>query len=124
MSTDLASRHCVRYEKGTPPLTRGAAEQLREQTPNWKFEDGGKAVQRQFTLKDFKEAIAFVHAVANVAEAEDHHPDILISYRKVTFTLSTHVIGGLSENDFILAAKIDRLYQERYASPSPSPAGA
>lgn len=124
MSTDLASRHCVRYERGTPPLARGAAERLREQTPEWLFKEDGKAIRRQFKLKDFKEAIAFVNAVADVAEAEDHHPDIAISYREVTFTLSTHAIGGLSENDFILAAKIDKLHRERYADVSPSPAGA
>ncbi|HEV8340432.1 MAG TPA: 4a-hydroxytetrahydrobiopterin dehydratase [bacterium] len=124
MDKDLASRHCVPCEGGTPPLGREAAERLRLQTPDWVFEEDGKAVRRQFKLKDFKDAIAFVNAVAEVAEAEDHHPDIFIRYKQVTFTLSTHAIGGLSENDFILAAKIDRLYQERYAGASPAPASA
>jgi len=124
MSTDLASRHCIRIERGTPPLTREVAERLRQQTPDWVFEEDGKAVRRQFKLKDFKEAIAFVNAVAEVADAEDHHPDIFIRYRQVTFTLSTHAIGGLSENDFILAAKIDNLHRERFASASATPAGA
>jgi 4a-hydroxytetrahydrobiopterin dehydratase len=100
------------------------AERLRQQTPDWVFEEDGKAVRRQFKLKDFKEAIAFVNAVAEVADAEDHHPDIFISYRQVTFTLSTHAIGGLSENDFILAAKIDKLHGERYAGAPTTPAGA
>ncbi|MBI3976053.1 MAG: 4a-hydroxytetrahydrobiopterin dehydratase [Armatimonadetes bacterium] len=112
---NLASRHCIPCEGGTPPLPREEAERLRSAVPDWALDDDGKAIRRQFKLKDFKEAIAFVNAVADVAEAEDHHPDILIRYRQVTFTLSTHAIGGLSENDFILAAKIDQLHQERFA---------
>lgn len=112
--TDLATRHAVE-RKGTPPLTREEAEHLRRETPDWALEENGKAIHRLFTLKDFKEAITFVQAVADVAESEDHHPDIFNSYKKVRLTLSTHSIGGLSENDFILAAKIDRLYRERFA---------
>ncbi|MGH2452783.1 MAG: 4a-hydroxytetrahydrobiopterin dehydratase [bacterium] len=114
---DLASRHCVRYEKGTPPLPREEAERLRDAVPEWAFDETAPAIRRQFTLKDFRDAMAFVNAVADVAEAEDHHPDMLISYRRVTLTLSTHAIGGLSENDFILAAKIDRVHGERFARP-------
>ncbi len=113
--SDLASRHCVPCEGGTPPLPPEEAERLRRHMPDWTFEEEGKAIRRQFRLKDFKEAMAFVNAVANVAEAEDHHPDIFIRYRQVTLTLSTHAIGGLSENDFILAAKIDHVHQERFA---------
>lgn len=112
--TDLATRHAVE-RKGTPPLTREEAERLRRETPDWALEENGQAIQRRFTLKDFKEAVAFIQAVAEVAEDQDHHPDIFNRYKHVTLTFSTHSVGGLSENDFILAAKIDRLHRERFA---------
>ena len=66
-------------------------------------------IERQFRFKDFREAIAFVNKVADLAESEGHHPDIFISWNKVRLTLTTHKIGGLSRNDFVLAAKIDEL---------------
>lgn len=113
--TDLVTRHAVE-RKGTPPLAREEAERLRRETPDWALGEDGKTIQRQFTLKDFKEAVAFIQAVAEVADAEDHHPDIFNRYKKVTLTFSTHSVGGLSENDFILAAKTDRLHRERFAT--------
>ena len=80
------------------------AELLRD-LPNWLLKD--KAIEREFKFRDFKEAMGFVNTVAALAEAEDHHPDICISYNKVRLTLSTHKVGGLSCKDFILGAKIN-----------------
>jgi 4a-hydroxytetrahydrobiopterin dehydratase len=73
--------------------------------PGWSRQ--GDAIARQYTFKDFVEAMQFVHRVADLAEAADHHPDILIRYRRVTLTLSTHSAGGLTEKDFRLAGQID-----------------
>lgn len=113
MTTPLADRRCIPCEGGTPPLERAAAEHLRSAVPDWEFDEAGQAIRRTFRFKDFREAMAFVNAVADLAEEQDHHPNIAIRYSRVTFTLSTHAIGGLSENDFILAAKIDRLHAQR-----------
>jgi 4a-hydroxytetrahydrobiopterin dehydratase len=77
------------------------------QIPEWTLTD--KSLERDFTFKDFRQAIAFVNRIADVAESENHHPDITIAYNKVHLTLSTHNIGGLSRNDFIVAAKIDKV---------------
>ena len=93
--------------KGTPPLNRKEAEDLARQVPSWKLVDG--RLQEEFQFKDFSETMQFVNRVAQVAQEEDHHPDIEISYNTVHLTLSTHSIGGLSRNDFIVAAKIERL---------------
>jgi 4a-hydroxytetrahydrobiopterin dehydratase len=93
--------------KGTPPLNRKEAEELARQVPSWKLVDS--RLEEDFSFKDFGETMQFVNRVAQVAQEEDHHPDIEISYNKVHLTLSTHNIGGLSRNDFIVAAKIERL---------------
>ncbi len=108
---DLASRRCLPCERGVAPFTRAQAEALLPQVPNWVLNAEGKGLQRSFMCKDFKDAISFVQTVAELAEAEGHHPDIAIHYRKVTLTLTTHAIKGLSENDFILAAKISKIHQ-------------
>ncbi len=112
---DLLSKRCVSHKPGTPPLPRAEAERLHGAVPQWVRDDEAHSIQRTFKFKDFREAMAFVNAVADLAEEENHHPDITISYSRVTFLLSTHSIGGLSENDFILAAKIDRLHGQRTA---------
>ena len=75
--------------------------------PGWERKD--KAIQKRFTFGDFKEAIAFVNQVAELAESADHHPDILINYKRVTLTLSTHSAGGLTEKDFDLASQIEKI---------------
>lgn len=107
--SELAARHCVACEKGTPPLSEEEARVYLPEVPGWEMREG-KSLRRRFRFKDFVEAMAFVNRVAAVAEEEGHHPDIFISYNRVRIDLSTHAIDGLSENDFILAAKIDRLY--------------
>ena len=107
---DLLNKKCVPCEGGVKPLS-GASLQalLKEVGPAWQLLEE-KAIERDFKFKNFREAMDFVNAVAKLAEIEGHHPDIdLHGWNKVRITLSTHAIGGLSENDFIVAKKIDFL---------------
>lgn len=93
-----------------PPLNPEAAEEMLKQLdPAWMLIDGGRMLANTYTFKDFVETINFVNKIAAVAEEEGHHPDLTISYNNLGVELMTHAIGGLSENDFILAAKIDEL---------------
>ncbi len=92
-----------------PPLTRRAVARYLAQVLGWQAERGFKRIVRTFKFKNFVLAIRFVNRVAKLAEAEGHHPDFSISYSRVRIELWTHAVGGLSENDFILAAKINRL---------------
>jgi len=95
----------------TMKLSRAEAEQNLKALPGWTLE--GDAIKKQFTFKDFLEAIAFVNRLAPLAEAADHHPDILINYKRVTLTYSTHSEGGLTDKDFAGAATADRLAAAR-----------
>lgn len=111
---DLSKKHCVPCEGGDPPLPDTKEDELKNGIPNWILlrNDGQTVVhklRRQFTFKDFLSAITFVNKIATLAEAEGHHPDIYIFYNKVQLELFTHAVGGLSENDFIMASKIDKL---------------
>ena len=91
------------------PMTPKAAELMMPQVPNWELAVGGGELVRDFKFKDFKTAVLFVNQVAVLAEAEGHHPDMLIhGWNKVRLQLATHAIKGLSGNDFIMAAKINR----------------
>ncbi len=109
MST-LAGKRCIPCESGTPPAPKDNVEHwLKEVNPDWRLIDDGKKIERQYSFADFLTAMAFVNDVARVAEAEGHHPDIYIFYSEVKLTLWTHAARGLTENDFILAAKIDAL---------------
>jgi 4a-hydroxytetrahydrobiopterin dehydratase len=104
----LAEKKCVPCEGGTPPLTEEKARApLAELKEGWELQQG--ELVRQFKFRDFREAMAFVNKVAEIAEAEHHHPDIAISYNRVRLTLFTHAIKGLSDNDFIVAAKVAQL---------------
>ena len=110
---DLTHRTCRPCQKGTSPLSLSEAKEYLHQVPDWRLADNGKSVSREFLMKDFVSAVRFMDQVAEVAEAQDHHPDLHVtSYRKLRIELATHSIGGLSENDFILAAKIDQLPKE------------
>ncbi|MFA6042413.1 MAG: 4a-hydroxytetrahydrobiopterin dehydratase [Patescibacteria group bacterium] len=115
MENTLTTKKCVPCEGGVPTLTDVEVQKLLPQVPEWKVvlstEDGQHVatLQREVKFKDFREAMAFLRKVEEVAEAEGHHPDFSVHYNKVHFTLWTHAIGGLHENDFILAAKIDKI---------------
>jgi len=105
----LTEKKCVPCEGGTPPLQKSQIQEyLGQLRGEWEVEDHEK-IKRKFELKNFREAIEFVNNIAEIAEQEDHHPDIFINYKRVTIELTTHAIGGLSENDFIVAAKIEEL---------------
>jgi len=107
--TDLARKKCVPCEDKTGKLGTNQSVELLEELDHWKIIDD-KAIEKTLQFKDFASALSFVNKVGEIAEKENHHPDIAIfNWNKVKFTLSTHAIDGLSENDFILAAKIDEL---------------
>ena len=107
---DLATKHCVPCEGEDPPLTNTEEEKFKKEVPDWELLRNGKhKVKRQFKFKNFRESLAFVNKVSEIAESEGHHPDIYIFYNKVNLELFTHAVGGLSENDFIMAAKIDKI---------------
>jgi len=103
----LADENCRPVMAGESTLSNQIVKELAVQIPGWTIRD--KSIEREFQFKDFKGSIAFVNKVADLAERQNHHPDICIYYSKVKLVLSTHKIGGLSRNDFILAAKIDLL---------------
>jgi 4a-hydroxytetrahydrobiopterin dehydratase len=104
---DLRTKRCVPCEGGVPPLTEEEQRALLPQVPGWKVIDG--KLVKSFVFDTFPAAIDFVRRMADLAEEEGHHPDFCVHYRKVEVSLWTHAIGGLSENDFVLAAKIDPL---------------
>ena len=107
---DLTKRHCVPCEGGTPPLSNEKEDEMIRQANGWiLLRDGTHKIRRQFKFKDFKSAMKFVNKVAELAESEGHHPDIKIVYNKVNLNLFTHAVGGLSDNDFIMAAKINQV---------------
>ncbi len=108
---DLTQKKCVPCEGGTPPMRPEEAMRLQQQVKDWHLLtlNGIATIEKKFKFKDFAEAMKFVNKVAAIAEEEGHHPDIKISWNKVTLQLTTHAIKGLSENDFIMAAKIDTL---------------
>ena len=109
MIPPLAQRTCKPCEGGAEPLPESAARALLRDVSGWELVDG-RAIRKTVTCANFLDAVALIQRIAPVAEAEDHHPDLhLTRYKRVTIELSTHAVGGLSENDFILAAKIDAL---------------
>jgi len=108
----LTEQTCRPIKAGEPPLVRKEAEDLMQQIPTWSF--GEKEIGKEFKFKDFREAMEFVNRVAAIANEQDHHPDISISYNRVKLVLSTHKIGGLSLNDFIVAARIDLLSDQEH----------
>jgi 4a-hydroxytetrahydrobiopterin dehydratase len=107
---ELTGKHCQPCEGGVSPLTAEQVRSLLMAVPAWKLVSQGRALRREWRVKDFATALDFFQRIGEIAESEDHHPDLhLTGYRNVAIELSTHALGGLSENDFILAAKIDGL---------------
>lgn len=106
----LVQQSCKTLEKGTPPLPASdIAELLKQLHEDWKVQQSPPEIIRTFKFKNYYQTMAFVNALAWIAHQEDHHPDIEVSYNRCVVHFSTHSIGGISENDFICAAKIDAL---------------
>lgn len=105
----LANKKCVSCGPEEVALSQEEIQSLLAQVPGWELDPDGKAIERRFTFKNFKQALALVGNVAAIAEAEGHHPDIALGWGYAGFRLWTHSIGGLHENDFIMASKINAL---------------
>lgn len=105
----LLEKKCVPCEGGVLPLSIQKAQELMKEIDGWTLSSDAKEVKKEWKFKNFAEALAFANKVGAIAEAENHHPEIEIAWGKVEVELSTHSIGGLSENDFIVAAKIDAI---------------
>jgi 4a-hydroxytetrahydrobiopterin dehydratase len=109
MIQTLAEKTCTPCRGGIPPLTRDEAQHLQAQTPDWRLADDAHRIERTFRFPDFRDALAFVQKVGELADSEGHHPDISFGWGYATVSLSTKKIKGLHENDFIMATKIDRV---------------
>ena len=111
MATPLAERHCVACKPGTSPLPRQEIDRLLSEVPNWAVEeaDGHLRLARRVKFKGFMPGVELVDRIAPIAEAEGHHPDLQLSYGSLTIWLTTHAAGGLTDNDFILAARLDEV---------------
>lgn len=106
---DLSTRNCKPCEGGVPPLAEAAARELLGRLDGWTLD--GQCIRKTFEFRNYYQTIAFVNAVAWMAHREDHHPDMSVGYDRCRLEYSTHAIGGLSENDFICAAKVDALFK-------------
>jgi 4a-hydroxytetrahydrobiopterin dehydratase len=107
---DLTAKKCVACEGNIEKLTPEQSQILLSELTGWRLADEGRRIRKDWRMKDFRTAIEFINRLAELAEAEGHHPDLhLEEFRKVWIELWTHSIGGLSENDFILAAKIEKM---------------
>jgi len=105
----LDAKTCTPCRGGVPPLGRSEAESLLAQAPGWTLDDGATRITRRFTFADFATALTFVHRVGEIAEAEGHHPDICFGWGYCEVVFYTHKIKGLHENDFIMAAKVNKI---------------
>ncbi|HYM95971.1 MAG TPA: 4a-hydroxytetrahydrobiopterin dehydratase [Candidatus Sulfotelmatobacter sp.] len=120
MDAPLADRRCVVCGPGTPPLPAGRAQAMLGELRGWLIEEaGGHArLAKEFRFKGFMPGVELVNLIAKLAEAEGHHPDRVLAYGSLTVQLWTHAAGGLTDNDFILAAKIDRLVDGDHRQPA------
>ena len=107
--SDLAARRCKPCEGGMAPLSPAQAQELLRQVSGWTLAADAKTLRREFVFRDFYRTMSFVNALAHIANVQDHHPDLEVGYNYCRVTYATHAIGGLSQNDFICAAKIDLL---------------
>ncbi|RJR16215.1 4a-hydroxytetrahydrobiopterin dehydratase [Candidatus Microgenomates bacterium] len=107
---DLTKQKCVACEGGVEPLKRAEFQQYLDAVNNWLVVHNDLQIEKEFVFKNFKQALVFINKVGEIAESEGHHPDMYLhNFKKVKISLMTHAIGGLSTNDFILAAKIDAI---------------
>jgi 4a-hydroxytetrahydrobiopterin dehydratase len=111
-ATSLESKRCLACEAGVPPLSTEKISVLLKQIPAWSIETNEISISRRFTFKNFYKTMAFVNAVAWIANQENHHPDLEVGYNYCLVKYTTHAIHGLSENDFICAAKVNGLNAE------------
>lgn len=110
IATELTGKHCVPCEGGVPALSQQQVQKYLSGLTAWKLTGDSKKIRREWRVKDFATALDFFRRVGELAEADGHHPDLhLTGYRNVAIEMTTHAIDGLSENDFILAAKIEQL---------------
>ena len=109
--SSLADQHCIPCRGGVPPLKGEQLEKMKSQTPGWQVVDEHH-LTKSYTFPDFKSALDFVNRVGEIAETEGHHPDLYLAWGKVDVKTWTHKIDGLTDSDFILAAKIDRTYNQ------------
>lgn len=109
--TDLRKKKCTPCEGGTPPLTLEEALEMQHEVPGWEVIDDGQAIRRLFNFKNHYEVIAFTNAVAWISHREDHHPNLSVGYSRCELVYTTHAVEGLTENDFICAAKVDALLE-------------
>jgi 4a-hydroxytetrahydrobiopterin dehydratase len=113
MPVTLVEKSCTPCRGGIPPLTQEEARAYHEQASDWELLDQAKRIERTYRFKNFGEAFGFVERAAALSEAEGHHPDISFGWGYATVSLRTKKIKGLHENDFIMAAKLDRIAAER-----------
>jgi 4a-hydroxytetrahydrobiopterin dehydratase len=112
----LSQKTCTPCQGGIPPLTLTEAEALLTQAPGWRLLENGTRLERRFSFQTFAVALAFVNRVGDVAEEEGHHPDVSFGWGYANVLFYTHKIGGLHENDFIMAAKVNPLYSDEYSA--------
>jgi 4a-hydroxytetrahydrobiopterin dehydratase len=111
--TALSEKHCVPCEGGMQPLTRDEAQRYLERiAPDWNLSDDAGTISKDFKFKGFNKTMGFVNAIAWIANSEGHHPDLEVGYGHCKVNFTTHAVGGLSENDFICAAKVDKLLEK------------
>lgn len=108
--TPLADRNCREIPKGTAPMPDAELQKHLAGLPGWSQTEDGKAIAKAFKFKNFCETMSFVNAVAHIANTQDHHPDLAVSYSACRVQYNTHTVGGISENDLICAARIERLF--------------
>jgi len=111
MTNELTTKKCVPCEGGVPALEDKQIERYQKLTPEWSVSNDKKKITRAFNFKGYYKTIAFVNAIAWIANQEGHHPDLEVSFNKCTVHYTTHAIDGLTDNDFICAAKIDSLLE-------------
>jgi 4a-hydroxytetrahydrobiopterin dehydratase len=113
MTSELSQKRCQVCNADTPPLPPAEVQRLVMQVPGWSLQNGGTSIHLERRFKDFDAVVAFVNKLAPVVDAEDHHPDVRIfNYRWLALDYSTHAINALTENDFIMAAKVNELLGE------------